>query len=101
MRIRQQRSLRFFEYRYCQVATDRRKVIKEHLQWITGFEMIEQGLDWNSGSGKNRRAAMNLRVNRDELLVGGGHWSEARFSKLSDGVKRQAPDSKPRRRVFP
>ena len=71
MRIRQQRSVRFFEHRYRQVAADGRKVIKEHLQRITGFEVIEQGLDWNSGPGKDRRAAMNLRVDSDELLVHG------------------------------
>ena len=71
MRIRQQRSVRFFEYRYRQVATDGRKVIKKHLQWITGFEVIEQGLDRDSGPGKDRCTAMNLRVNSDELLVHG------------------------------
>jgi hypothetical protein len=35
------RGARFFEYRYRQLAADGREVIKEHLQRITGLEVIE------------------------------------------------------------
>ena len=44
--------MRLFEYRYCQVATDGRKIIKEDFQRFTGFEVIEQGLDRDSGPAK-------------------------------------------------
>ena len=63
--------MRLVEYRYRQVATDGRKIIKEDFQGFTGFEVVEQGLDRDSGPCKNGRTAMNLRINANQLLVYG------------------------------
>jgi len=69
MRIWQQRSPRLLKYSNSKVATDGREVIQEDFQRITGFKVIEQGLDWNSCPGKDRCTAVDLRVNSDAALV--------------------------------
>ena len=63
MRIWQQRGPRLFEYSNSKVATDGREVVQEDFQGITGFNVIEQGLDWNSCSSKDRcREGTQLRA---------------------------------------
>ncbi len=58
-----QRLSGLFEDGNSHLATYRWELIQEYFQGVAFLKIIEQVLYWHSGTGKDRRAALNLRVN--------------------------------------
>lgn len=60
MRIAKKRGNRVLQYLNRQSATHRRKVVQEHIQGITGFQMFEQDPHRNPGADEDRSTPMDL-----------------------------------------
>lgn len=65
-----------------------RKAVQELIDGIARFEIIEQGLHWNTCSGENRSASHDFRIARDDLLL---HSAIIPKAALSDNARHFSP----------
>jgi len=47
---------------YCGIASDGGKIVEKFIQGLTGFQILQQGLERHPGSAKNRRPAKNIGI---------------------------------------
>ena len=71
MRIRRQCCAGFFEYGDSLFSADGREVIKKDLQRVSCFQMVKQRFDRHASTSEDRCAAMDLRVDSDEVRLPG------------------------------